>query len=972
MSQIAQHPAFELLRTETIDALNTTVEEYQHRVTGALHYHMHADNPENVFLVALRTVPMDHKGVAHILEHTALCGSERFPVRDPFFMMIRRSLNTFMNAFTSNDWTAYPFASQNRKDFNNLLDVYLDAVFFSRLDELDFLQEGHRLEFSEAENKESDLEFKGVVFNEMKGAMSSVSSTLWQTLCKHLFPSTTYHYNSGGDPEYITDLSYEELISFYKHHYHPSNAIFMTYGDIPAAEHQQTFEEKALCRFQADNTIISIDDEKHYNAPINVEEHYAFDSADSTDNQTHIVMGWLLGQNTDLKDTLTSQLINYVLLENSASPLQHYLETTELGTAPSPLCGLEDSYHELVFCCGIAGSELHHAQQFEQDVLNIIQQVADEGVPLERLEAIVHQLELSQREIGGDGYPYGLQLILTALPSVTHRGDPIKLLDLEPVLVELRESIKDPQYIKDLARELLLNNQHRVRLVMIPDTDLSQRKQNAEKSKLEKIKAQLTDQQADDIIAKTRALADRQVQIDDDRILPKVGLEDVPAELNIAIGTETTINNIPLHCFDQGTNGLVYQQLVMPLPNLSKELLPYLPLYTQCLTEVGIADKSFTEVQNWQSEVVGNIHAYSSMRGSIASEQNVMGYFILSSKALARNQQAMAELMKETLLNAHFDESSRIRDIVSQNRNRKENSITGSGHMLAMTAASCQMSPLAKLNEDWGGMTGTKILKQLDDAIKDDTELTKLCDALKEIHKKVIAMPMEILSVAEKDLQEAIKESLTTLWPAINNTSEQLVLNATRGQNRQAWIANTQVNFCAKAYPTVPTEHDDAAALIVLGGFLKNGYLHTAIREKGGAYGSGASQDTNIAAFRFYSYRDPRITGTLNDFDASIIWMLENEHDPAKLEEAILGVISSLDKPGSPAGEAKQAFHNNLFGRTPSQRQAFRQKVLQVTISDLKRVTKDYLQPEQASIAVISSEANREELENLGLDISEL
>ena len=207
----APHSSFELVREHHIDALNLDLNYYRHTQTGAEHYHLGANNNENVFLVALRTVPTDSTGVAHILEHTALCGSERFPVRDPFFMMIRRSLNTFMNAFTSSDWTAYPFASQNIKDFDNLLEVYLDAVFFSRLDPLDFAQEGHRMEFIDAEDPQSSLVYKGVVFNEMKGAMSSVTSTLWQTLCHHLFPSTTYHYNSGGDPEHIPDLSYEQL-----------------------------------------------------------------------------------------------------------------------------------------------------------------------------------------------------------------------------------------------------------------------------------------------------------------------------------------------------------------------------------------------------------------------------------------------------------------------------------------------------------------------------------------------------------------------------------------------------------------------------------------------------------------------------------------------------------------------------------------------------------------------------------------
>ncbi|MBO6850448.1 MAG: insulinase family protein, partial [Marinobacter sp.] len=242
----ATHPAFEKLRSHQIGTLNVTVEEYRHRKTGARHLHLAADNDENVFFVALRTFPMDSTGVAHILEHTALCGSERYPVRDPFFMMIRRSLNTFMNAFTSSDWTAYPFASMNRKDFDNLLSVYLDSVFFSKLDPLDFAQEGHRLEFDKPEDPSTDLVYRGVVYNEMKGAMSSATSQLWQNLSSHLFPTTTYHYNSGGEPDHIVDLEYEDLVKFYRHHYHPSNAIFATYGDIPAHEHHERFEELAL------------------------------------------------------------------------------------------------------------------------------------------------------------------------------------------------------------------------------------------------------------------------------------------------------------------------------------------------------------------------------------------------------------------------------------------------------------------------------------------------------------------------------------------------------------------------------------------------------------------------------------------------------------------------------------------------------------------------------------------------------
>ena len=345
---------------------------------------------------------------------------------------------------------------------------------------------------------------------------------------------------------------------------------------------------------------------------------------------------------------------------------------------------------------------------------------------------------------------------------------------------------------------------------------------------------------------------------------------------------------------------------------------------------------------------------------------------MLSAKALARNHQAMAELLKATLLNARFDEVNRLQDLISQIRNSKEQSITGSGHMLAITSACSNMSPLADINEQWNGMSGIKKIKRLDDSLSNTAKLKAFSQALTTIHQLISSMPMQILSIAEKEHQAAIQQNLSNYWQQQQSHKTPFTTNPVRGNSKQAWLANSQVSFCAKAYPTVPVDHDDAAALTVLGGFLRNGFLHTAIREKGGAYGSGASQDSSIAAFRFFSYRDPRITGTLNDFDASIQWMLTNQHKESQLEEAILGVISSLDKPSSPAGEAKQAFHNQLFGRTAKQRQAFRQKVLTVSLQELQEVTKKYLLPENASIAVISNENNRQELEELELNINNL
>ncbi len=311
------HPSFEWIKSESIHSLNINVSEYRHKKTGAMHIHLDADYDENVFLVALRTVPKDSTGVAHILEHTALCGSQKYPVRDPFFMMVRRSLNTFMNAFTSSDWTAYPFASKNRKDFDNLLSVYLDAVFFANLDPLDFAQEGHRLDFETPGDTQSPLVYKGVVYNEMKGAMSSVTSQLWHRLCHHVFPESTYHFNSGGEPRDIPTLSYEQLQTFYRSHYHPSNAIFMTFGNINAFEHQEKFENLALNQFEASDAHIAVSPEKRLSKPIRVKESYACNDS-NLKQKTHIVTAWLLGPSIDLKQNLEAHLITSLLFDNSA------------------------------------------------------------------------------------------------------------------------------------------------------------------------------------------------------------------------------------------------------------------------------------------------------------------------------------------------------------------------------------------------------------------------------------------------------------------------------------------------------------------------------------------------------------------------------------------------------------------------------------------------------------------------------
>ena len=973
-SQKNTHPAFEFKNSHYIDTLNITVEHYEHKVTGAAHYHLAADDPQNVFLVALRTVPMDSTGVAHILEHTVLCGSEKYPVRDPFFMMIRRSLNTFMNAFTSSDWTAYPFATENRKDFQNLLQVYMDAVFFPNINELDFAQEGHRFEFEEMANSDSDLTYKGVVFNEMKGAMSSAVSTLWQTLTTELYPTSTYHYNSGGEPEDIPDLSYQQLVEFHKYHYHPSNAVFMTYGDIPAYEHQTQFEELALARFQNKVTQVHVSLEERYQQPKVIQKPYALDEED-TSAKTHIVIAWLLGQNQDPLSVLRGHLLSAVLLDNSGSPLRKVLEATELANAPSPLLGFEESNKEMAFVVGVQGSEAEHAQAVEDLVINELQRIANEGVDQSQVEAMLHQLELSQREVGGDGYPYGLQLILHSLAGALHDGDPIALLDTDTALKQLEDEVQSADFIPNLVKTLLLDNPHRVRLTMLPDTELSAQREQAEKDKLASIQATLSDEEKQAIVDMAVALEERQAQEDDPSILPEVTKDDIPAEIKQYQSVKKQIADMSVTTYECATNGLTYQQLVVDLPELSEQEKQLMPIFNSCITEVGSAGRDYIETQGLQAAVTGGLSARSSIHSKMGELNGCHSHFMISSKSLDRNQQAMTLLVDETLHQARFDESQRLKDLISQIRASVDHGVTGNGHGQAMMAATQNMSPAANWKFERTGFKGIQTIKQLHESISnDDAKIDSISEQLQTIQSKIANSKKQGLLISDENGMTSAMNAMHSVFdkaPAVSETSS-FSLTTENRLVKQAWVTSTQVNFCAMAYPAVMSDHADAPKLAVLGACLRNGFLHSAVREKGGAYGGGASYNSEAAAFVFYSYRDPRLMETFEDFKRAKDWLMSSDATQAKVDEAILNVISAMDKPGSPAGEMKKAFFQELYGRNHEVRMAYRLGVISTTLDELRQLADKYLSTEDYSSAVLTNSATADLAKDNGFDIYNL
>ena len=948
---------FKLEEKKFIPLLNLEAQVFTENEFNCQHIHLASESTENVFMVAFRTVPQDSKGIAHILEHTALCGSKKFPVRDPFFMMIRRSLNTFKNAFTSSDWTAYPFATMNKKDFSNLLDVYLDSAFFPNLDSLDFAQEGHRLEI----NDESNLEIKGVVYNEMKGAMSSIPSQLWHGLSKYLYPDSTYQFNSGGNPENILELSHEELVNFHKKHYHPSNATFFTFGDMNPTDIQEVVSKNVLKNFEPSLEIIEVKNETRITTPIQRSDTY--NPLPGDDNNHHVVLSWLLNESHNPIELLETYLLSNILLDNSASPLRKALESSELGIAPSPLTGIETSHKEIVFAAGLEGVSEGNQIEVEKLILDTLNNLLKDGVDKDVIDSSVHQLEIKQREVSGSGMPYGLELMLGCLPACIHRDDPLEILDLDKSFTQLKENLKTERYLEKLIEKHLINNPHRVNYELKPEPGLNEKKEEEIKNYLEEKTKNLSEDDKNELNMLAKDLKDRQESKDDPDVLPQVTVADIPLPRKFpsAIRNNSTEVNNDFY-YKTGTNGLVYHSLIYPCQDLTLDELNASRNYSELLTDLGLGDKSFEEIQKRQASITGGLGASFILLPGSNSETKKIGLKITSS-CLEKNADAMQDLMIETACNTNFLNPKRVKEIIEFSSADAEKSLTQSGHSLAMSSAAAQISNRAATNELISGLTYVNSLKSLKESITNDETLTKYIDSLVGIQNKISTSPMYSFTASSLD-QKELNLGIPAFMSDLTFKDQAMVPK----QNKElGWITGSQVCFCAEAFQTVNSSHPDAPILSVLATVLRNGYLHSAIREKGGAYGAGASHDSKSQVFLFYSYRDPKCKETFAEFSNSREWALENISS-AQLEEGILGVISSIDKPMSPAGEAGNDFLNLIQDKSQDERLEFRARVKECSLSDLKNMAAKYFNTDPKR-AVLAGEGFQKILEEEGFEI---
>ena len=952
---------FNLEDQKYIKLLDLNAQIYTESEFKCKHIHLDSKSDEKVFMVAFRTIPEDSSGVAHILEHTALCGSKKYPVRDPFFMMIRRSLNTFMNAFTSSDWTAYPFATLNNKDFDNLLSVYLDSSFFPNLDELDFLQEGHRLEYND--ENENKLEIKGVVYNEMKGAMSSVSSQLWHGLSKHLYPSSTYKHNSGGNPEDIINLTHSDLVNFHKKHYHPSNATFFTFGDVDPKYIQNYIRKNVLENFKPSSKTIKVENEERIDSPKTISDFY--NPMPNDEQNHHVVLSWLLGESHDPEELLESYLVSNILLDNSASPLRKALENTDLGKSLSPLTGLHTDHKELVFGAGLEGVNSNKQKDVEDLILDCLNDVVRNGISQDLINSSLHQLEIRQREISGTGMPYGLQVMLSCLPACIHDDDPLKVLDLDTSFKRIKEKLKTEKYIENLIKEKIINNNHRINYSLIPDPEFNIKNEEKIKNKVNNISKTISSEERQRIINLSLDLQKRQESVDDPEILPKVTKEDIPSSRNYSLPEVLQEKKLSNYFYKTGTNGITYHSMVFPCQNLSNEEFKVASLFANTLTDIGLGNINYEEVQKLQSAITGGI----SSNFILLPNKNNDGHRLalrISSKCLEKNELKMQELMLRTIKEANFDDANRIKDMLNFISSDNERSVIQNGHILAMSNAGSQVNNIAATNDMASGINFIKNTKDLSKNINNGDNLENYISLFQSIKNKVVRMPLYSFTAS------SLNSANSSLEFKFNETDIDIEKQSYFNIQNQSigWITGAQVCYCAEVFPTVDSSHPDAPALTVLGAVLRNGYLHSAIREKGGAYGAGALQDSNNMIFKFFSYRDPRCSETFDDFKKSREWSLD-KITIDQLDEGVLGVISSIDKPLSPYGEAISDFMSTLDNKDKEKRLKFRSMVKDCTVDDIKDVSRKYLFNE-SSKSLIAGENYIDEIKSLNFKIKNI
>lgn len=943
-TQGGKYGHYRVTRLSQVPEVQCTLIELEHEPTGAQIMHLANDDEENLFNLSFRTWPETSNGVAHILEHITLCGSEKFPIRDPFFGMTRRSLNTFMNAITGPDFTCYPASTQVPKDFYNLLDVYLDAVFKPLLSKLSFLQEGHRLEFTKADDPTSPILFKGIVFNEMKGAMATGEARLGEALMQALFPDLTYGVNSGGDPKEILSLTYEDLKAFHEKYYHPSRCLFYFYGNLPLEKHLDFLEKHAFEGVKKMSPLPLLPTQPRFKAKVQEGLSYPAAESEGDSEKTLFGLGWLTCSILEQEELLALNVIDLVLMGTDAAPLKLALLKSNLCKQTDSI--LDNEMSEVPFTIVCKGCSPDSGDAVEQFIRSTLEDIVREGLPKHLIDGAIHQIELSRMEITGNSSPYGLSLFFRSALLKQHGGNPEDGIKIHSLFNQLRKNVENPTYLPGLIEKHILHNPHCVRIVMHPDKTLSAKENTEELKKLEVIHQSFQESDVQNILKQTGELLayQEEAENEDFDLLPKVTLDDVSRKEKEFKLTQEKWGKFELFHHACFTNEIVYVDLIFDLPEIVEEDLPFLRLFCLFLPEMGAGERNYLQHLEYLLQHTGGMGVSPDLCLQSDHPEQMRPFLNIRGKALKRKLDKFFPILRDVVTSADFSDIDRLRELLMQHFLSVENSIQHNPLRYAVSLASRGLSIPSKIHNQWYGLDYYWALKKI--MAQFEKQPSFLVEKLQG--QQALCLGLEgaqlVLGCDEESYQYIKKESFFGLGDIPSKSFKKWTGEYTSSPtSSQGRIISAPVAFTSMLFPSISYTHPAASTLSVAAQIMDNVILHKRIREQGGAYGTGAVNGILSGQFYFYSYRDPHLADTLGAFREAVEVLERGDFDETDLEEAKMGLFQDLDSPIAPGSRAMAAFSRLRAKRTPEDRQLFRDRLFQVGKEDVRHAAKTIL-----------------------------
>jgi presequence protease len=944
---------FRVERITEVPEIRATAYQAVHLTTGARVLHLHCPDRENLYAVTFRTPPSDSTGVAHILEHSVLAGSEKYPVKDAFNELGKGSLRTFLNAFTASDFTCYPVASQARADFYNLAGVYTDLVLRPLLHPNTFRQEGHHLEVGE----NGELSISGIVYNEMKGAFTSPEGIAERRTIQALFPDTPYGVESGGDPAHIPDLTHEAFVAFHRRFYSPSNARFFFYGDLPTPEHL-AFLGQQLVGFDAVAVNSSVPEQSRWDAPREIRVSFPIAPEDPEEARTTVNLAWLTSGVDDIEERLVLEVLEEALIGNAAAPLRKALIDSGLGQDLSPTTGLKTWYRQLPFAVGLRGTDPDKVEEFTRLTTATLELIAREGFSGDLLEAAFHQVEFKGLEISRSPFLFPLLLLFRTMSTWLHDHDPLSPLRFPTLIAGLRERWQaDPDLFRRAVRRWLVDNPHRVCAVIAPSRTLSQEQDERLRESLARTRSAMSEAEMAEVRRVAEALKVAQRAKESPQALatlPRLKIEEIPRDVHTIPTRERREDRSRVLEHEIFSNGIAYVDLVFDVSQVPEELQAYLPFLGAASVEMGVAGQGYEAFATRKALNTGGVSFEVKAKPLLRSE-GTWQVLALRSRALARNIPRMVEILRDIAAGGELEDSARLRDVLTEERNDLRATVAPRGHMFSWRAAAASLSLAAYRDEQWHGATQVTLLNALVERYDGSVEeITGKLRALRELvfrrDNLVINLTgdahcLELLRGPVRDLAGALPVGPAGVSAGSSSVGGPSAAAWPRPAGDTGVVIPGKVCYVARVLP-VPRHNDPASpAVLVLASYLSDGILYRKIRVEGGAYGGFSVYNSGMGQLAFLSYRDPNLEKTLEVYDSCFDAFLAEELEPDTVRKTIIGTIAGLDMPMDPATQGYIALERIMVGLTDDDRQRFRAAVLATDVEALRRGAREILLP---------------------------